>query len=157
MALPIRRSAEQAPQVPAWAPLGEIEGLTRQLSRLIDDTFGAWGSPFWSGALHVPFGDVEEQDDAYVVSVELPGVNKNDIDVEVAGRTLRVHAERKEVERKGILRKSTRRTGEFHYETLLPGDIDEASVEAAFEDGVLAVRLPKPEAERHAARKIAVK
>jgi HSP20 family protein len=104
-----------------------------------------------------PLGELEEQDDAYLVRVELPGVKRNDIDVELAGRRLTVRAERKETQRKGLLRRSTRRTGEFFFETLLPGEVDQAGIEATLEEGVLAVRLPKPESERRKTHKITIR
>ena len=86
----------------------------------------------------------------------LPGVRKGDIDVELAGRRLTVRAERKETERKGILRKTTRTTGKFLFDTLLPGEVDQEGIDASLAEGVLTIRLPKPEAERRKLRKIPV-
>jgi HSP20 family protein len=59
-----------------------------------------------------------------------------------------VTGERKEKERTGILRRRTRRVGQFRYEVLLPGAVDEDGVQAHLEDGVLTLRIPKASTER---------
>jgi HSP20 family protein len=126
------------------------------LARLLDDL--GW-RPFLALADsgNMPSADIEEEDDAYVILVELPGVRRKDIDIEVDGRVVRVRAERKERERKGILRRSTRRVGEYLFETTLPGDVDADEATAEYEDGVLMLRVPKPASARGIARKISVK
>ena len=90
-----------------------------------------------------------------MIEVELPGVDKKDIDVSVAGRRLTITGERKEKERVGVLRRRTRSVGRFEYDIQLPGDIDEDGVTASLADGVLTVRVPKATTDR--ARRIAVK
>lgn len=142
MALPIRRNQEETAR---WDPLTEINRLSQQLQ----DYLGRWPSfPSVLGEGFTPLADVEETDDAYVVEVELPGVKGDDVSVEVAGRRLTVSGERKERERTGILRRQTRTVGRFHYEVILPGDIEEDGIEASLNEGVLTVRAPKAEAER---------
>lgn len=145
MALPVRRTTDDHGEVARWDPFGELERLNRQLAGYLD----SWPSP--SGLLDrafTPRADVEETDDAYTVEVELPGIARDDVDIEVAGRRVSVHGERKEKERVGILRRRERTVGRFHYEVTLPGDVDEGGVEARLDDGVLTVRLPKPESAR---------
>ena len=142
MALPIRRSQEG---VARWDPMAEINRLSEQLR----DYLGRWSSlPSLLGEGFTPLADVEETDEAYVVEVELAGVKGDDIQVEVAGRRLSVSGERKERERVGILRHQTRTVGRFHYEVVLPGEVDDEGIEASLDDGVLTVRVPKAEAER---------
>lgn len=63
-----------------------------------------------------PLADVEETDDACVVEIDLPGVKRDHVAIEVAGRRLTVSGERKERERVGILRRRTRTVGRFQYE-----------------------------------------
>jgi HSP20 family protein len=116
---------------------------------------------FWRGFPSVPSAgftppaDVEETDDAYVVEIELPGVKKHDLEIEVSGRRLTVRGERKETERVGVLRRQERTVGSFAYEVVLAGDVLEDKVEASLDEGVLTVRLPKPEHEQP--RRIQVK
>ncbi len=68
--------------------------------------------------------------------------------IELEGRRLIVHGERKERERTGILRWQTRRVGEFHHEVVVPADVDEEGIEASLEEGVLSIWLPKAHAAR---------
>jgi HSP20 family protein len=141
VALPVRRDEAE---VARWDPFAEIDRLNQQLQHYLE----RWNdlSPFADG--FTPRADVEETDDAYVVEIELPGVKRDDVSVEVAGRRLTVSGERKERERVGILRKRTRTVGRFHYEVMLPGDVEDAGVTASMDEGVLTVRVPKPASQR---------
>jgi HSP20 family protein len=141
MTVPARRDEGE---VGRWDPFAEINRLTQQLQRLLDGGLG----DLQPGRGFTPLADVEETDDAYVVEIELPGVKREDASVEVAGRRLTVSGERKERERIGILRRRTRTVGRFHYEVVLPGDVDEDGVVASMDEGVLTVRVPKPASER---------
>jgi HSP20 family protein len=100
------------------------------------------GTPF------VPLVDIEETEDAWIVEAEVPGVKSEDVNVEVRGSELAISGEIKEREREGILRRRTRKTGEFDYHITLPGEADADRIEASLNDGVLTVRIPKPERER---------
>ena len=148
MALPVRR---REGDVARQGPLAELHRLTQQLQ----DQLGSWGPlPSLLGEAFTPLADVEETDDAYLVEVELAGVKREDVSVELAGRRLTVFGERKERQRTGILRRQTRTVGQFHYEVLLPGEVAEDQVEASLDEGVLVVRVPKVERDR--ARRIPV-
>jgi HSP20 family protein len=144
MALPVR---QQNTEPARWDPMADVQSLASQLGQLFegwDDLPSLMGG---DGAF-LPQADVTETDDAYVVEIELPGVNKEDIDISLSGRRLLVTGERKEEERTGILRRRTRRVGRFRYEVLLPGAVDEDGVQASLEDGVLTLRVPKASTER---------
>ncbi|MDT0469509.1 Hsp20/alpha crystallin family protein [Streptomyces gibsoniae] len=82
------------------------------------------------------------------VEAELPGVERDDIDVEVSERELRITGDYKEREREGVLRRSTRRTGRFEYRALLPADVKSDEVKATLSDGVLTVTVPKARATK---------
>lgn len=150
MALPVRRPRDDRPASPdpgvaRWDPFDELDRLNRQLSSYLE-SFRPVPSVLDGG--FTPPADVEETGDAYVVEIELPGVKRDDIDIEVAGRRVTVRGERKEKERVGILRRRERTVGRLHYEVSLPGDVDDDGVDAHLDEGVLTVRLPKPEHER---------
>jgi HSP20 family protein len=124
---------------------------------MLDQTFGSFGLPGlmteavgWS-----PPVDIEEQDDAYVIEAELPGVQKDDVNIELQSNELMVTGEIKEREREGILRKRTRRIGRFEYRVRLPEQVDSDNVEAKLNDGVLTVHVPK--VQRADRRQIKVK
>ena len=151
--LPERRSSTTAER---WEPLSEFEQVTERMRRMLDQTFGgfAWAPPTeaagWS-----PLVDIEEQDDTYVLEAELPGVKREDVDIEVVGNEIQITGEIKERERKGALRRRTRRTGRFEYRVRLPDHVDASKVEADLDQGVLTVRVPK--AERSQRQKVEIK
>ena len=90
-----------------------------------------------------PLADIEETDAAFVIDVELPGVDKKDVSIEVAGRRLTVSGERREPERPRVMRERNRILGQFRYEVILPGDVNVEGIEAHLTEGVLVVTLPK--------------
>lgn len=143
MALPAVRSSRSMSR--REDPFREFEDLYGQLGRWMDSAFGrvaeAWRT--WS-----PLADVSETEDAYLVEVELPGVKRNDVTVDLAGTELTINGERKETERQGWFRHRTRRTGQFHYRVTLPQHADADPVKATLEDGVLTVRVPKSDAAK---------
>jgi HSP20 family protein len=142
MSIAPRRSREQG--IMAWDPFRELEQMYQRMGRLLDPSLGEWPA---AGAW-VPPADVEETDDGWTVEAELPGVKKEDVNVQVQDRELLIEGEFKERERKGTLRRSGRRTGRFEYRVVLPGDLDPGRVEATLADGVLTVRVPKsPQAQ----------
>ena len=122
-------------------PVREIEDLQDRMGQLMDGLFGL--TPAVAVRLPMAPADIEETDDAYVVELDLPGVKPGDVNVEVRENELRVSGEIKEKERKGILRRQTRRVGEFEHVIALPGEVDPDNVEATLSDGVLTVRLGK--------------
>ena len=149
MALPVRRHDDS--ESSRWEPLAELSRLNQQLQRYVDN----WRDlPSLFGEGFAPLADVEETDDAFVVEIDLAGVKKDDVDIELSGRRLVVSGERKERERVGILRKRTRTVGQFRYEVVLPAELDEDGVSAALDEGVLSIRVPKAASERP--RRIAV-
>lgn len=118
-----------------------------------------WPTPFpWNGHLNrlfesmwpapapghgEPAATVTETEDAYVVELDLPGVERKHVTLDVTGRRMSVHATRTEREHEGVLRHSTRTTGEFDFELTLPTAIADDGVAATMNDGVLTVTLPK--------------
>lgn len=102
--------------------------------------------------------DVTENGESYTVKADIPGVNKDDIHVNVDGNVVSIEAEaRSEKETKGDgdkLLRSERYSGMISRSFSLGSDIDEARVEAKYADGVLSLLLPKKAAAT--ARKITV-
>lgn len=149
MTLPVRRRtsgglAER--RFPGWTtdPLAEFNDLFGRLGSLMESTFGGTMAPITEAAW-APLADIEETDDAYLVEVDVPGVKRDDINVEMNDREISITGEYKERERTGILRRGMRRTGRFEYRTVLPGEINAEAVDATLSDGVLTVKVPKAE------------
>jgi HSP20 family protein len=145
MALPVQRRSRSAP-AQRDNPFREFEDLQDRMTQLMQNVWTGLGDG--EGALWSPPVDVEENDDAWLIEADLPGALHDDINVEVHDNELVITGEIKERERKGILRRRTRRTGEFEYRVMLPGDVDADNVDARLEGGVLTVRVPKSERER---------
>ena len=101
--LPEVRRSGSAPE--RWNPFRDFEEVTDRMRRLLDETFaGGFATPsFATGLGWSPLVDVEETDDAYIVEAELPGVKRDDVDVELVGSELTISGEIKERERKGVL------------------------------------------------------
>ena len=87
--------------------------------------------------------DIEETEDAYVVDLDLPNVGEDNVQIELRGSELRIFGEFRDRQRHGILRRQSRRVGEFEYLVALPGDLDPDGVDASLEHGVLQVWAPK--------------
>jgi HSP20 family protein len=141
-----------------WEPLSELEQVTQRMRRMLDQTFGGlgWRAPLLTeGAGWSPLVDIEEQDDAYVLEAELPGVKREDVNIELVGNELSITGEIKESEHKGAVRRRMRRTGQFEYRVRLPDQVDAAKIDASLDQGVLTVRVPK--AERAQRQRIEIK
>jgi HSP20 family protein len=89
--------------------------------------------------------DVYETDDAIVLQVELPGVSKDAVNVELHEHTLRLSGERtrESAGTGGQYRREEGRYGAFQRAFRMPTIVDEAKIQATYTDGVLALRLPK--------------
>ena len=85
MTLPVPRPSHH---LTGWDPLREFDDLHRRMTQLVSAAFGASGLDDGRSSW-TPLADVSETDDAYQVEVELPGVRRDDVEVQVAGRELR--------------------------------------------------------------------
>jgi len=142
MALPIAQRRARNTTL-AGAPR-EFEDIYDQMGQLINAAFGEVSTAVpWS-----PMADVFETDEAYVVEAEVPGVRKNQVDIQLNERELVVSGEITEREG-GRLRRRERRRGRFEYRVYLPGDIDPDGVRAELTDGILTVVVPKSATEKN--------
>jgi HSP20 family protein len=132
--------------------LTELGQLNERMRRMLEQTFGGMLD---EPAGWVPAVDIEELEDAYVVEAEVPGVKREDVNIEVSGNELTISGEIKVREREGIIRRRTRQVGQFEFRVLLPNEVNAEGIDAKLNDGVLTVRIPK--AERAERRRIEVK
>lgn len=134
----------------AWDPVRELSSLQRNVDRLFEDMLtpvvptGRAGREMANWA---PRCDVEETDSHFLMTFDIPGINKNDVKIEVRNNQLIVSGERKEEHKKGR-RMQERFYGAFERSFSLPGDVDASKVEANYENGVLYVAVPKSEAAK---------
>jgi len=137
-----------------------FRSLQREMNRMFENF---WLEPFgafeeWPGAF-VPTVDVTEEDKEVRVSVELPGMDENDIDVAIRAGTLTIEGEKKQEEEeknKGFYRKESS-YGTFRRIVDLPAEIDEDKAEAEFKKGVLRIKLPKTAEAQTKAKKLRIK
>jgi HSP20 family protein len=125
------------------------------MERMMDEFFGRrlrpWWPSLWSRAgeneFPAPALDVYEEKDDIIVKAELPGIDKDDVEVNISGSTLTLKGEKQKeqkVEEKNYYR-SERSYGAFLRTVELPKDVQSNKVKASFKNGVLEVRLPKTE------------
>lgn len=120
-----------------------LKDLQREMDRLFEGATqrGRGANVQFADAI-TPYHDVEETESHYLVSLDFPGVPKDQIHIELKDGRLVVWGEAKRST------KSERSARKFHAEFLLPDAIDEGKVEASYEHGVLTVALPKAEAAK---------
>ncbi|MEU5717068.1 Hsp20/alpha crystallin family protein [Streptomyces sp. NPDC020403] len=126
-----------------WGEPASVDDFFERMNRFLGAVGAEEAGDMWS-----PLADLHETDEAYVVEAELPGIDRDDIDVELSDRELRITGEYKVREREGVLRHSTRRAGHFAFRALLPADVKADEVTAALSDGVLTVTVPKAKAAK---------
>ncbi|SEG78269.1 HSP20 family protein [Thermomonospora echinospora] len=127
-------------------PEREFEDLYDRLGQLLGFPVSGPAGPHVQ-APWVPLADISETEDSYVVELDLPGVRKEDLDIQLNDQVLTVTGETKEEEGKRF-RRRTRRTGRFEFRAQLPSDVDPNQVEAHMEHGVLQIMIHKAEAAK---------
>lgn len=127
-----------------WEPLREAATLHTELSRLMNGLFEGSGGQTQAW---VPTLDVWETEDALVYAFDLPGIPQDKIEVDAEDGTLTVSAtrERAETVADDRYRRYERRFGSFARTVGLPQGVSPDSIVASYENGVLEIRVPKPE------------
>lgn len=122
--------------------------LRREMDRLFDDVFTNGREAertVWS-----PRADVEETAEAYRLSLDLPGIDRDSLDVTFDDGTLKISGERHRDSRRaeGRVHRVERAHGRFFRSFALGTDVDPDAIDATYDDGVLAVRIGKSEAKQ---------
>lgn len=138
----------------------EVWSMQREINRMFDSFFRGTGSeealqmPSWDPAV-----DVAEDENGYVVKVELPGVNRNDVKIVVQDRQLTIRGEKKQEKdtRDVNYHRVERSYGSFQRTFTLPSSVKSDKIEAGYSDGVLTVTLPKAEEARSKEIEVRVK
>jgi HSP20 family protein len=129
----------------------DLNNLQRRFDRLWEDVFTPVSSEAETSVDYVPPCDVEETESHYVVSLDVPGMSKENLHVEVTGENLVITGSRKEerMTKKGEPHISERYQGRFYRSMSFPGLSEDSKIEAVYRDGVLRVAIPKaPEAKK---------
>ena len=156
-------SQQQARQQPAQDPFRDLLLLQRQMEQLFGNAINPYyGIPEYDAVFNeeVPQPmDLRETPEAFVVQMDLPGLDKSDISIEVKDHVLAVSGERKQATTKKEGEKillQERSLNAFSREIVLPKGVDTDGVSAEYEAGVLTITLPKTEKEKEV-RKIKIK
>jgi HSP20 family protein len=131
------------------SPAGQLATLQSDMARMMNTYFGP--SPFGTAgngsSAWLPPVDITESEDALLLAFDLPGLKEEEIQVELDDNVLTVSGERvrnDEVRQDDYVRYE-RRFGSFSRSVALPAGVKDDQIEAAYENGVLRIRVPKPE------------
>ena len=127
----------------------DVINMQREMNKMFDSFFrggtlddGSFGASVWTPAV-----DVAEHEDQFQVKVELPGVSKEDVKITMQENILTIRGEKKqEKESKGSnYHRVERSYGSFQRSFTLPTSVKHDKIEAAYNDGILSITLPKAE------------
>lgn len=129
-----------------WDPTRDLSLLQGDMNRLFERFFGG-AAPDSKSQRWMPSMDVSEEGEHFVLRADLPGLDQNDVSIEVQDRTLSISGERR-YERKpeddGGYYRLERSYGRFERSLTLPDGVDTDAIQASFDKGVLELRIPKP-------------
>ncbi|HZU40441.1 MAG TPA: Hsp20/alpha crystallin family protein [Solirubrobacteraceae bacterium] len=142
-----------------WEPVRELNTIQNEMNRLFNTFFetpATTGSGGGNLRRWIPAMDLLETQDDFVLRADLPGLSEGDVNIELEDNVLTISGERKaeHEERKEGYYRVERAWGSFSRSLTLPEGINPDAVKAAFDRGVLEVRIPKPEQRKP--RKVAI-
>ena len=122
-----------------WRELNRIQG---EMNRIFDNS--------WQSRREYPAVNLWTNTDNALITAELPGYSKDDVDIALTGDVLRIHGSRKAPECKDdeCFHRQERNYGVFDREIQLPFNIDSGKVDATFSNGILKIQMPRAEADK---------
>ncbi len=134
-----------------WDPFRDLISIQDRMNRLFEQTLSrSRGDEAVSATTWTPAVDIYETADTIVMKAELPGVTREDIQIQINDNTLTLKGERRfarDVQEESYLR-IERAYGSFHRSFSLPASIQQEKIRALFKDGVLELTLPKAESAK---------
>ncbi len=129
-----------------WDPMREFSAMG-EMNRLFDSMLGAQAGSNGAGRRWVPAMDLVEAGDSLVLRADLPGLRREDVNIEVKDGVLTISGERKDEHEEKVdgYYRVERTFGSFARTLTLPKGIEAEGIAADFADGVLEVKIPKPE------------
>jgi HSP20 family protein len=130
-------------RAPALSPMYELGQIENRIRRLFEEPFDFVTAPI----TFTPPVEVREFDNEFIVTAELPGMKKDEVDIEYENGVLFIRGEKVEEtrEEKRNLLVWERQYGAFQRSFMLPNTIDQEKIKAEFQDGILKIVLPKAE------------
>ena len=124
---------------------------------IFEEAFNDWFRPAYQHAGSVMKTDIKETEKGYELEVEMPGFDKKDISVSLEDGYLTVSAEKQEKEESGEKKNYIHRERSFSAKrSFYVGDVEEETVKAKYENGVLTLIVPKPDETKKLAKGIAI-
>jgi HSP20 family protein len=130
-----------------WTPFESLNKVQSRINDLFDESFGRSWSNAEVGRAWYPAVDILESKEAYLLRAELPGMNKEDFNLEVKEGTLTLTGEQKATKpAEGVEYRSVERVnGKFVRSFTLPETVKHDGIQATYKDGILEVHIPKAE------------
>ena len=134
-------------EVVAWTPFESLNQVQSRINHLFDERVGRSWPNAAAGRLWYPAVDILESKEAYLIRAELPGMNKEDFNLELKDGTLTLTGERKSTKpAEGVEYRSVERVnGKFVRSFTLPETIKHDGIQATYKDGILEIHVPKAE------------
>ena len=130
-----------------WTPMSLIDDMERAFEDFRTGMRGYWFPSISVTGSRIPAIDIKDAGNEYIVEADMPGVTKENVDIEIIEGGLKITAKREEVseeEREGYIRRE-RGYMSFHRRLPIPEDSNVDSIEARLVDGVLQITIPKKE------------
>jgi HSP20 family protein len=137
---------QRYPQSDFSIALDRLANMHQELDRVFESTFGSNFRPLGTLSRWTPAVDVYQDKDQFTVVAEVPGLEKEEIEISLHGDTLTISGERKPQEKEADQGFRTERFfGKFQRSLTLPSVVNAEKVKASYKDGLLQVVLPKAE------------
>lgn len=133
-----------------WEPFRELAALQNEMGRWMSQLSGGAVPGNGQSSTWLPAVDVWETEDELVFSFDLPGIDENEIAVELDDNVLTVSGRRERTAEHSNERfyRFERRYGTFSRSVTLPAGVSEKDIKASYTNGVLEIRVPKPEEQK---------
>jgi len=134
-------------EISNWSPFRDLVNMQREVGRLFDGLFGESDKDGNVMTSWSPTADVIENNNSYLIKVELPGVSKNDVKITLRENILTIKGEKKaeNEEKDHNYHRIERSYGSFERSFSTPSNVKGEKIDASYKDGVLTVTLPKVE------------
>jgi len=132
-----------------WNMMRDLEILQERMNSLFGEVVQRRPRPDDAGEAEIehadwhPAADVYETDKTYLVALDLPGINRDGLDVSIDEKRLTIRGERKSTAEETSQRRAERVFGRFVRSFTLPASVDREAITAEYKNGVLRLRLPK--------------
>ena len=128
-----------------WRPFSELDTFRSGFDKLFDDFYRSYSEGSEDVSSGYPVVDIRETKDDFIISAEMPDVNKEDVNINLSDNTLTIKGEKKkEEEKKGEnYHRVERSYGTFQRSFTLPTKVENNKIKANYKDGILVITLPK--------------